>query len=110
MQTITQRPRPQHRGDKSAAIALTAQSLSGLKTGAADAIHLIPSAEPLKYSEFSEVYASNWSGSSFQRRYDSAHGTTWFGFETQIDQHGRQWERRYHAVIDDFGKLVEVPA
>lgn len=108
MQTVTQRPRPQHRGNESAAIALTAQLLSGLKTGAAEAIHLIPSAEPLQYSEFGLLYAYSGSGSSFQRSHDSDSGTTWFGTERQIDQHGRRWDRPYCAVIDDFGNLVEV--
>jgi len=110
VKTITQRPRPQHRGNESAAIALTAQLLSGLKTGAAEAIYLIPSAGPLRYSEFFDNYAESPSGSSFQRRHDGTHGTTWFGTERQIDQHGRTWQRSYKAVIDDFGNLVEVSA
>lgn len=106
----TLRRKPRHSGHESAAIALTAQLLSGLKTSAADALYLIPCAAPVKYSEFHELqYASNWSGSSFQRRYDGDHGVTWFGTEQQIDQHGREWQRRYSAVVDDFGTLVEVP-
>lgn len=37
------------------------------------------------------------------------HGTVWFGDEYFVDEHGREWDRRYRAVMDDFGGLVEVP-
>lgn len=113
METITQRRKLQTCGAESAAIALTAQLLSGLRTSAADAIYLIPSSQGPRY--YPDWYgldnsARSDDGSSwFQRRHDSDYGATWFGAETLIDQHGRQWERRYKAVQDDFGNLVEVP-
>lgn len=56
-------------------------------------------------------YCSMWAGDfrvSFQRGYNRNWCTPWFGFETRIDQLGRVWERHFHAVIDDFGDLVEV--
>lgn len=105
----TLRRKPRHSSHESAAIALTAQLLSGLKTRAADALHLTPSAKPVKYITCGALYASNHSGNSFQRQHDSKYGTTWLGFETQTDQHARKWERMYYAVVDDFGNLVEVP-
>lgn len=32
----------------------------------------------------------------------------WSGEEQRTDEHGRTWERRFQAVVDDFGSLVEV--
>lgn len=111
METVTRRRKPHHSGE-SAAIALTARMLSGLKTGAADAIHLIPSAcVPAYHPEWVGLPNSAVTDDGslcFQRRHDGNHGTTWFGFEKLLDQHGRRWERHFHAVIDDFGNLVEV--
>lgn len=109
METVTQRRRPHQRGNESAAIALTARLLSGLKTSAAEAICLIPSSDVPRYCDGAPNFAlSARTGSSFQRRHGSEHGTTWFGTERLLDQHGRKWERGYDAVIDDFGNLVEV--
>lgn len=36
-------------------------------------------------------------------------GRQWFVVTRLVDQLERLWERCYHAVIDDFGNLVEVP-
>jgi len=113
VETITQRRKP-YRGSESAAIDLTARLLSGLRTSAAEAIHLIPSARvPAYHPEWMGLHNSAVTDDdsiSFQRRHDSNHGTTWFGFERLRDQQGRIWERHFHAVVDDFGNLVEVPA
>lgn len=110
MQTVTQRPRPQHRGNESAAIALTAQLLSGLKTRAADALTLYPNADAPSYGwDAGSVFA--YAGDSyFGRMFDSPYGTTWFGSDALVDQHGRTWTRSWGAVVDDFGNLVEVAA
>ena len=37
-------------------------------------------------------------------------GKTWFGTESATDTQGREWERRFDAVVDDFGTLIEVAA
>lgn len=115
MQTITRRRQPHHSGNESAAIALTASLLSGLKTGAADAIYLIPSSHVPRYPPDWICGLDNWASSAdlsqtFNRQHASPHGITWYGNERLIDQHGRQWERSYNAVQDDFGNLVEVSA
>jgi hypothetical protein len=109
VETVTRRFWAQHCGpNESAAIAITAKLLSGLKTGAADAIYLIPEVRAPRYTQFSGNFAFSDGGSRFHRRHDSIDGITWFGAERQTDQLGRVWERPFEAVIDDFGNLVEV--
>lgn len=54
-------------------------------------------------------YGSGRQETHIQRMFDSEHGTTWFGRETRSDQLGRLWDRSFHAVVGDFGDLVEVP-
>lgn len=99
---------------ESAAIALTAQLLSGLKTSAADALYLIPSLHTPRYFPASHHGLDNCACSEddslhFQRQHGSPYNTTWFGTDRLIDRFGRVWERRWRAVVDDFGNLVEVP-
>ena len=46
---------------------------------------------------------------NFQRAHGRGRLAPWFGSERRMDQYGRPWVRDFHAVIDDFGNLVEVP-
>lgn len=92
MQTIPQRHQP-HTASQQAAIELKPAA-----------------AEPLRYSEYHGALGGSGGGAHFSRLHDSTHGTTWYGYEKQQDQLGRTWERRYSAVVDDFGDLVEVRA
>mgnify|MGYP000172627114 CR=1 FL=1 len=48
-------------------------------------------------------------GHRFQRMHASPFAITWFGEEKMVAQDGRVWSRDFHAVVDDFGSLVEVP-
>lgn len=44
----------------------------------------------------------------FQRAHGQNWSAPWFGGIAMVDQLGRKWERKFYAVVDDFGDLVEV--
>lgn len=110
MQSISQRPAPHQGRNESAAIAITAQLLSGLKTRTGDTLTLYPSAGAPRYGwDAGSLFAyARGSDSYFGRTHNSPYGTTWFGRDVLLDQHGRKWTRDWGAVVDDFGTLVEV--
>lgn len=110
MQTITRRRQPHHSGNESAAIALTARLLSGLKTDAADAEYLMPAGGGNWWFSPDSNFTIQTSGgvhSYFDRDFDRA-GPAWRGNDERLDMKGRTWERRFRAVQDDFGNLVEI--
>lgn len=107
METVTERHKPHH-GGESAAIALTAQLLSGLKV--CDAVQLLPAAPGdwwfLSTSNFG-IHTKGGCSSYIDRDHD--HRTpAWRGEQERIDGQGRIWSRGFRGVQDDFGNLVEV--
>jgi hypothetical protein len=52
----------------------------------------------------------DFSTSVYLFRHHGNGSSRWTGEETLRDADGRKWERRIHAVVDNFGDLVEVPA
>ena len=47
---------------------------------------------------------------NFFRSGPTPSASPWIGFETRVDEQGREWQSRTKGyVIDDFGSLVEVP-
>jgi hypothetical protein len=45
----------------------------------------------------------------FRPRADHEALGVWYGRVRRIDADGYAWDRRIHAVVDNFGDLVEVP-
>lgn len=124
MQTFTpQRKLPTRRAQaaktESAALALTAQLLAGIKARSFDSPLLSP-----RQANQAGLRARCWPDLAlftqvtctrtgreryyFDRHHGSALGTTWHGLETLHDNAGRTWTRLFSAVVDDFGNLVEV--
>ncbi|WP_027730965.1 hypothetical protein ABL850_14865 [Variovorax paradoxus] len=52
----------------------------------------------------------DFSTSVYLFRHHGNGSSHWTGEETLRDADGRRWERRIHAVVDNFGDLIEVPA
>lgn len=100
--------------------ATAAQLLHRLLQEAADAVApapgtvvLAPQGPPCHHGgDFNHAYAyfDNYDTSTRLARYHDFPTPGWVGNEKRLDSSGRVWERRVHAVIDNFGDLVEVPA
>ena len=100
--------------------ATAAELLHRLQQEAADAVAPAPGTIVLKPHGALYIHSSeNTSAYAYYDKYDTStrlyrhHGNgsaIWTGREQLMDASGRTWERSIHAVIDNFGDLVEVPA
>lgn len=100
--------------------ATAAELLHRLQQEAADAVApapgtvvLTPHGTPCKHHSddaMAYTYFGDFQTSIMLFRHHGNGSSRWTGEEQLRDALGRKWERRVHAVIDNFGDLVEVPA
>lgn len=79
-------------------------------------IHLVTFSKPLRFVQNTfaalDYYSADWScNATIYRGHDRAGPHIYWGRETRDEANGRTWSSQTaYYVIDDFGKLVEVPA